>query len=136
MFSSNQVLEVSGDLEHRDDLQNALEFALKASGHNKPKSNIVYQITEDGRYCLGWAFLDIPDGWHEYPFEFDVEITAKIIAKHLNKQSIRYSGYDGSHNKGFLMKVIEESMASEDGGIKNPFYGIVEFSPFTCFYSK
>ena len=32
MFSSNQVLEVSGDLGHRNDLYNALEFALRVSG--------------------------------------------------------------------------------------------------------
>lgn len=136
MFSSNQVLEVSGNIEHKGELQNALEFALRTSGHDKPTSKIVYQITADGRYCIGWAFLDIPDGWHEYPFDFDISIMSQIIAKYLNKQSIQYSGWDGSHDKGFLMKAIEESMDSEENGIKNPFYGIVEFSPFTCFYSK
>lgn len=29
MFSSNQILEISGDLGHENDLYNALEFALK-----------------------------------------------------------------------------------------------------------
>lgn len=136
MFSSNQVLEVSGNIEHKGELQNALELALTASGHNQPTSKIVYQITPDGRYCIGWAVLDIPDGWKEYPFEFDISITSQIIAKHLNKQSVTYGGWDGSYHKGFLMKAIKKSLASEESGIKNPFYGIVEFSPFTCFYSK
>ena len=34
------------------------------------------------------------------------------------------------------MQNIVETMGDEWNGIKKPFYGIVEFSPFTCFYSK
>ena len=34
------------------------------------------------------------------------------------------------------MKCIEEYLGSEHDGIKNPFYGIVYFEPYTCFYSK
>lgn len=142
MFSSNQIFEISGSLQHTEELQTALEFTLKMSGNmdcftrtNKP-SKCVYQITEDGRYCIGWAFETIANGWNEFPFEFDLSIISQIIVKHLQKQEIKYTGYDGSHCKGFLMKCIDADMSDEYDGIKNPFYGIVEFKPYTCFYSK
>lgn len=81
MFSSNQILEVSGSLSNEHELENALEFALKCSGNykNMEKSEIdrgcklLYQITEDGKYCIGWGFKDVPDGWIEYPFRFDID---------------------------------------------------------------
>lgn len=31
---------------------------------------------------------------------------------------------------------MTESMSEETAGIKKPFYGIVSFAPYTCFYSK
>lgn len=142
MFSSNQILEVSGDLGHENDLYNALEFALKTSGKissftrtNKP-SKCVYQITEDGRYCVGWAYEGVEDGWIEFQFDFDLSIISQIISKYLSKQDVERDIWDGGYNKGFIMKAIPESMGSEYDGIKNPFYGIVEFKPYTCFYSK
>lgn len=143
MFSSNQVLEVSGCLEHKGELFSALEFALKLSDNlssfnNVTKADIkcVYQITEDGRYCIGKAYNKPEDGWNEYPFDFDLSIISQIIAKHLEKQNINRGIWDGCYDKGFIMKSIPESMSDEYNGIKNPFYGIIEFSPYTCFYSK
>ena len=35
MFSSNQILEVSGSLSDQNELESALEFALKYSGNAK-----------------------------------------------------------------------------------------------------
>ena len=63
---------------------------------------------------------------------------AAIIVKHLNKQEIDYSEgmWDGSYDKGFIIEVIEDYMSDEHDGIINPFYGIVQFKPFTCFYAK
>lgn len=140
MFSSNQILEVSGDLSHSNDLYNALEFALKTSGNDftklNTKSKCVYQITEDGRYCIGWAFDDIKDGWFEFQFDFDLSIISQIISQYLNKQDVDRDIWDGGYNKGFIMKAIPESMNSKYNGVKNPFYGIVSFEPYTCFYSK
>ena len=106
--------------------------------NNKTKADVkcVYQITEDGRYCIGKAYGKPKDGWNEYPFDFDLSIISQIIIKHLEKQEIKYDMWDGSYSKGFLMKAIEESFASEENGIKQPSCGIVEFSPYTCFYSK
>jgi hypothetical protein len=104
----------------------------------KTKADIrcVYQITDDGRYCIGKAYGKPEAGWHEFPFDFDLDIIAAIIAKHLEKQDIKCDMWDGSYDKGFLMKAIEESFASEENGIKSPSYGIVEFRSYTCFYAK
>ena len=142
MFSSNQILEVSGSLHHAEELYTALEFALKMSGNinsfkrkDKP-SKCVYQITEDGRYCIGWAYEKIGEGWNEFPFEFDLSIISQIIVKHLQKQETKKDIWDGSYEKGFLMKYVEDDFSDERNGIKKPFYAIVEFCPYTCFYSK
>lgn len=145
MFSSNQVLEISGDLGLDNgscQLPAALEFALKFSGHletfnrkDRP-AKCVYQITEDGKYCIGWNFNGLEEGWNEFPFDFDIEIISRIIKQHLEKYEIEDSGYDGSHYKGFIMKSIPNYMGSEYDKIKKPFYGIVEFRPYTCFYAK
>lgn len=143
MFSSNQILKVSGCLSHSGELYNALEFALKASDdlssfNNVTKADIrcVYQVTNDGRYCIGKSYGKPKDGWSEYPFDFDLSIISQIIIKHLEKQNIERDIWDGSYAKGFIMQAIPESMSDEYNGIKNPWYCIVEFSPYTCFYSK
>ena len=144
MFSSNQILEVSGSLSGQGELESALEFALKYSGESKNMEKeeidrgckLLYQITEDGKYCIGWGYKDIPNGWHEYPFRFDIDIVSKIIRQHLEDFPIVRDEWDGSYKKGFIMKCIDESMGEEKAGIKSPFYGIVYFKPFTCFYSK
>ncbi len=142
MFSSNQILEVSGDLSHSNDLYNALKFALKTSGDinsftrkNNP-SKCVYQITDDGRYCIGWAFNDIKDGWSEFQFDFDLNIISQIISQYLSKQKVERDIWDGGYSKGFIMKAFPESMGNTYNGVKNPSYAIVEFKPYTCFYSK
>lgn len=138
IFSSNQVLEVSGCLSQTIELKDALEFALKASGNlscftrtDRP-AKCVYQITENGGYCVGWAFDGVKEGWNEYPFDFDLYIISQIIAKHLEKQELEHSGGDGSYDKGFIMSASIEN----DDTVKNPFYCIVEFRPFTCYYAK
>lgn len=140
MFSSNQVFEISGDMSQ---LKPALQFALDYSGHakNMSKSEIergcklVYQIAKDGKYCIGWAFKDTKDGWKEYPFDFDVDIVAQIIAQHLGKLETPQSGYewaDGSSDPGFLMKKV----SCGNDNIRNPFYGIVSFEKYNNFYAK
>lgn len=141
MFSSNQVLEVSGNLSHSSELECALEFALKYSGEDKNilqseidrGCKLVYQITDDGRYCIGWGFGDVPSEWSEYPFKFDVEIVSKIIKQHLEAFPVEEGMCDGSSCKGFIMKYPRWDDAK---GIENVFYCIVYFKPYTCFYSK
>ena len=151
-FSSNQVLSVSGRLG--SDLEDAFKFALEYSGHSEHfvrrenPSDCVYQITKDGRYCVGWHIdinepywvhsRGIPEGWSKYPFDFDVHIIASIINNHLDKQDIDKEGLlDLAYEKGFIMSVIPENPGSmEADGIKHPFYGIVVFKPYICYYSK
>lgn len=140
MFSSNQVLEISGDLSNEEELKNALEFALKKEGAYKcftrqdNPSKCVFQITEYGDYCIGWGCHDEEpeEGWMEFPFEFDINIVAQIIEKHLQKQKVIEAGIPGSNSLGFLMKNIKYNTT----GVKNPFYGIVIFYAYNCFYSK
>lgn len=146
MFASNQVLEISGSFNQ---LEAALRFALDYSGESKNMREeeyqrgcrLTFQVTEDGRYCIGWFYKEkpgekLPDGWQEYPFRFSVLIVAKIIEQHLNQFDAERDIWDGGYEKGFLMKAIPESMSEETAGIKEPFYGIVSFAPYTCFYSK
>lgn len=142
MFSSNQVLEISGPVGDGKYLSNALEFALKTSGDfecftraDKP-TKCVYQIAADGTFCIGSVYKNTKEGWNEFPFDFDLELISKIVEKHLSKQEIRHSEWDGSYTKGFVMKIIETSFDNEKDGIKNPFCGIVKFEPFACFYAK
>ena len=145
MFSSNQVLEVSGSLAHPNELESALEFALKFSGNAKNMTQkeidrgckLLYQITEDGKYCIGWGFKDVPKGWLEYPFRFDIDIVSRIIRQHLESFPIERGSWDGTYDNGFVMKCIgENEWDTKKTGIKNPFYCIVYFKPYTCFYAK
>ena len=131
MFSSEQIFEVSGDM---DQLEMTIKFAIDMEG--SARNGIRYQITEDGKYCLGWG--DDKDGWNKYPFDFDVHIVAEIIKQHLNKQDCEdpYTWRDGSSSKGFLMKAIPELASDEYNGIKSPFYGIVSIEPYMNYYGK
>ena len=86
MFSSNQILEFSGSLSQKNELKHALDFAIKTSGWHEAMTRAekpcpcTYQITDDGRYCIGWGEKD---GWNRFPFDFDVDIIAQIIVKYL-----------------------------------------------------
>jgi hypothetical protein len=147
-FSSNQILQVSGEF---DNIENALIFALKLSGHDKNMTQkekergckLVYQITSSGRYCIGWGFGNVPSGWSEYPFDFQTDIVAKIIAQYLKKQTCVnedvYEDGDGSYDKGFIMKhdnSIYEYDCNGKTNIENPFYCIVYFQAFETYYGK
>lgn len=141
MFSSNQILELSGNLSHSGELETALEFALKYSENDKNMlqseidrgCKLLYQITKDGRYCIGCGFKSVPSGWSEYPFKFDVEIVSKIIKQHLETFPVEEGMCDGSYRKGFIMKYPRWD---DSEGIENVFYCIVYFKPYTCFYAK
>lgn len=131
MFSSNQVLSVSGSFKQ---LEDSIEFAFKLYTSNTDGKEVYYQITEDGRYCIGWSD---GNGWEKFPFKYDASIMAKIIEQHINSVGkVEYGGYDGTYRLGFKMDIIESTFADEDNGIKKPFYGIVSFEPFTNFYAK
>lgn len=132
MFSSEQIFEVSGEIAQ---LEQTIKFAIDL--HGIGKNGISYQITDDGKYCLGW-YNDPKLGWEKFPFDFDAHIVAEIVKQHLTKQvyNNQYEFDDGSTEQGFLMKVIPNIVSSEKNGIKHPFYGIVSIEPFTNFYAK
>ena len=131
MFSSEQVFEVSGTMEQ---LQMTIKFAIDMYGIGKDR--ITYQITKDGKYCLGWG--NDKKGWNKYPFDFDVHIVSEIVKQHLEKQDCEdpHAWDDGSSEKGFLMKAIPKLFSDEYEGIKSPFYGIVSIEPYMNFYAK
>lgn len=136
MFSSNQEFKISGNFNQ---LQLALDFAIQYDETNE--KHIVFQTTEDGKYCIGWALDGHPyKGWKSFQFDYDSEIVAKIIIQYLSKQEYKTLSeevyFDGGTDKGFLMKLIPKTFLEEQDGIKSPFYGIVSFETFTNFYSK
>lgn len=143
MFSSNQVFEISGSLNQ---LEAAIDFAMKYSGQKelftrreKP-AKCVYQVLEDGRYCIGWNFGGIEAGWSEYPFDYDAKIISQIVCQHIQKAEKpvdEFDGYDGASEIGFLLQAGPggETYAERDR-VKNGFYCIANIRPFWCFYAK
>ena len=128
-------------------MESALRFALEYSDHaknmTKPERErgckLLFQIAKDGKYCIGWGFENVPTGWNEYQFDFEVPIVSQIIAQHIRKQPMPDSGYewaDGGTSDGFLMKSIHDCSREECDGIESPFYCIVTFEPFCNFYAK
>lgn len=131
MFSSEQIFKVSGEM---DQLEQTLKFALQMYGGTGEYS---YQISKDGKYCIGWH-VDEEEGWHKFQFDFDEHIVSEIIKQHVKKQEIEnpYDGWDGSYEKDFLMKAIDQLFSDEHDGIRHPFYGIVSIEPFMNYYAK
>ncbi|MCQ2749092.1 MAG: hypothetical protein MJ246_03685 [Clostridia bacterium] len=147
MFSSNQVLEVSGDLsKFSNQLSEAIRFAFAMYGllDDRDKNEVrkdfklIYQITDDGKYVLGQCYKQVPDGWTDFNIKVNIEIITILIRAHLRDAKYDFSeNLDGSYEEGFLMKCIPENESSENlRGIKNPYYGIVSFESFVNFYSK
>lgn len=143
MFSSNQVLEISGSL---DQLEVAIEFAVTYSGQKEcftrrdRPAKCVYQVTDDGRYCIGWSFNRTEDGWTEYPFDYDAKIISQIVCQHINKAKKpfnEFDGYDGTSKVGFLLQEGTGGKTCEERSrVKNGFYCIVNIRPFWCYYAK
>lgn len=142
MFSSNQVLEISGSLNQ---LEAAIDFAMMYSGKKEcftrkaRPAKCVYQITDDGRYCIGWSFEGTEEGWTEYPFDYDAKIISDIVRQYIGKAKKpinEFDGYDGSSHIGFLLQEGGGKTYEERDAVKNHFYCIVSIRPFWCFYAK
>lgn len=133
MFSSEQIFEVSGDMGQ---LEAAIKFACEM--YEIGSKGVTYQITKNGKYCLGKGYAKSEKGWSQFPFDFDVHIIAEIIKQFLEKQECEnpYDWCDGGSEKGFLMKAIPQLFSDEYKGIKSPFYGIVYIEPYMNFYAK
>ena len=136
MFASNQIFEISGDLDHTDDLKEAIEFALKKSGWHKcftrqeKPTACVFQVTENGDFCIGWG--DAKNGWTAFQFDYDIDIISKIAEQHLRKQSVQGFNGDGSNSHGFLMKAIDYNTE----GVNDDYRGIVIITSYNCYYAK
>lgn len=137
MFSSNQLFTISGRL---DQLENAIIFLLSHAGltHESlhdPQRALVYQITEDNKYHLGYTRLPAPDGWKEYIFKYDPHIISLIIQQHIKYAQVQpksiYDYADGSTEKGFLLTV------KNPDNLKNP-YGcyLATIEPYKIYYAK
>ena len=130
MFSSEQILEISGSM---DQLELAIRFAINMAEMNT--DDFSFQITKDGKFCLGWCS---DDAWTKFQFDFDSHIVSEIVKQHLNKQEYEnpYDWADGSTEPGFLIKQIPQLHSDEHEGIRHPFYGIISIEPFMNFYAK
>ncbi len=143
MFSSNQKLEISGELNFGESLYQALKFGLERhggyAGYSIGQRRLIFQIVKD-KYYVGYIYhnMPVPEGWQEYQFDFSDFIVAQIIEQFLQKQEYQHEDAgDGSYNKGFLMKAVPEYICfGHDGEIKNPIHAILVFEPYTVFYSK
>lgn len=135
MFPSNQLFTISGSL---DQLENAIIFLLTHAGltHealHDPERALVYQITEDNKYHLGYTTLPASEGWEKYIFKYDPHIISLIIQQHLKEQVQPISIYDyadGSTTKGFLIT------AEKPDNLKNPFCHLATIEPYTIYYAK
>lgn len=136
MFSSNQILEISGDLNHTDELKEAIEFALKKSDWHRcftrkeKPAECVFQITDKGDFCIGWG--DAKNGWNAFQFDYDIDIISKIAEQHLRKQSVCGFGGDGTDSHGFLMKAI----GYDTDEVRDNYRGIIIITSYNCYYAK
>ena len=116
MFSSNQIFTVSGALDATA-IKDSLDFALRLSGNmnvfdkgeQKRGCKLLWQISKQGKYCIGWGYQAVPEGWSEFQFSPDTYIISLIIQQHLSTQVVDRGMWDGSYKKGFLMSAIPES---------------------------
>ena len=115
MFSSNQVFEVSCT---KSQLRAVLAFALDLANDERTRPrNLVYQTTSDGRFAIGWFHQEPKAGWQTLVSPTpSVDLLAEAAIQYLKDypdHSIEL--WDGSYEQGYLVKVIQETMASDPG---------------------
>lgn len=142
MFSSNQIFRISGSIGPDGELESAVRAALEISGKDaifrreKDPAKMVFQITESGKYAVGWCWENTPaEGWTMLPFDYDINILCAIIRKHLEKQRPVSIPFDGSCEKGFLLCATGDGFYDKED-VTSPFYCIFTVEPYTCFYAK
>lgn len=147
MYSSNQVLEISGDLECKGDFEEALEYCIKKSDwydaftRTEDPLKPAYQVLENGAYCIGILpekGYNREGGWKEFGFNWDAGIVAAIIKQHLMSRRFSSEIYwagDGTTVKGYKIKVMNNE-PEYTSGIKDGDYGILMVEAFSCYYAK
>lgn len=125
-------------------VSSALQFALEYSGNlltperKEAGHMLLYQISTENKFCIGWGIDNIKDGWEPFPFEFDIDAVSQMIIQHLVTIPAPSRGYDdeGIVKKGFLMKKPKEKLGGDLYGIRNVFNCIITFEPWEIYYSK
>ena len=160
MFSSNQILEISGEIHDTKALEKAIDYAFSLeNGKMKPFQKVIVQQTAHGAYCLGTYFEKIVYGILADRVgavkscliylgitiaaclmlmtltKIPAGIIAAVVKQFLDQQTVFEGPYDGSYEKGFLLKAVNDDDYSNDE-ILNPQYAICSIWPFTNFYAK
>ena len=106
MFSSNQVLHISGTLE-LSDIRAALEFGIVKAA--KSNSYCFQYLPKTYTYCIGVKYTDTPPtGWTDFQFDFDLDIVARIIKQHLEKAADKFPNIDCERELGYLMTIADD----------------------------
>lgn len=122
MFSSNQVIKISGELNPTA-IANVLKF-IKSAYNEKWNC---FKIAEDGTFILGNIYDLDKEDWEKFQFEYDDQTLGMIICNHLRGLKYHDDGwdfFDGSTYEGFICEDIEMTWAT------------IQFKPFTTFYAK
>ncbi|MDE7244972.1 MAG: hypothetical protein K2O18_13505 [Oscillospiraceae bacterium] len=84
--------------------------------------------------------IKTPDGWTDYPFDYDPKIIAEIVQQRIEKQPEPEAPYtDGSSRLGVRVMCKESMNDVPDAmynGIANPWPAILVFEPYMMTYDK
>ena len=149
MFSSNQKFDVTCELEG---LEEVIAFAVKASGclecltRYDRRVRPAFQATLTGLYCIGLGSVhaagesEAPEGWTDFPFDYDPAILAPIVAQWVRSQpKPEPSGTDGTERLGVEVahpNDLPGIFRAWQGGIKGPLNCILTFRPYAVGYDK
>lgn len=136
-------MEVTGLLNMRD-LLSVLKLLVEIATSEidgtckivTPK--FIYQITEDGAICLGWKPEKVPKEWLEFKYAYDLEEIASVIYEQLSKHPIKDGCCFDKHEAGFRVRMFPEVGKAVPlwDNVKNPYYCLVVFEPYTCTVCK
>ena len=161
MYASNQLLDIACA---RDDLPRVLGFAVKlygeeiftrADGRIRMACAIVKMAVGPDIYLVGTGSMEpyrtgvnkgwaskLGKGWTDYPFDYEPELAAKVVAQWVAKQEIEMPSIDGCVEKG--VRVMSVDTACKDGPLP-PLYAIegidmhkaiLAFVPYPMEYHK
>lgn len=163
MYSSNQILDVTCDAR---DLGSALDFAIKLYGEDiftRDDGRIKMAFAElrqpadtmPNAYLLGWGTMepyrtgDNKDwaaspakGWTDYPFDYEPDLVARVVAQWAMKQDVEMPDIDGTVTKGIRMMSV--GAAYENGPLPMPYSirdidmdrAILAFTAYPLEYAK
>lgn len=142
MFASNQILEISCS---KDQLEQTIRFAMELSGSAEYMTRTKYRVHPafaiiNGMYCLADGHMDdsdiqCPDGYTEFPFDYDPDILSAIILQWAEKQTLpARPGTDGSCELGFLIRIPRSHKpVSTPPDIMR---SVITIQPYWCTYHK